>query len=154
MTLKLNAIKDLESKMKSMSKDDFLNHVVKKLNEVEHFNWVGIYLVEGDDLVLKTFSGPRETEHKRIPIGKGICGLAAKVGKTIVVQDVSKDTRYISCFPSTKSEIVVPIIKNEKVIGEIDVDSDYLNAFTENDKSFLEEVAKIIERKLVESESG
>lgn len=143
-------IRDLETKMNNMGKDDFLSYVVKKLNEVDHYSWVGIYLVKGNELVLKTFSGPRATEHKTIPIGKGICGLAAKVGKTVVVQDVSKDTRYISCFPSTKSEIVVPIIKNGKVIGEIDIDSDYLNAFTERDESFLEEVAKIVERKIEE----
>ncbi|MEM3826895.1 MAG: GAF domain-containing protein [Nitrososphaeria archaeon] len=133
-----------------MKKDEFLKYVVKKLNEINHYNWVGIYVIKGNELVLKTFSGPRETEHKIIPLGKGICGLAAEVGKTVIVQDVSKDTRYISCFSSTKSEIVVPIIKNGKTIGEIDIDSDYLNAFTESDKNLLEEVAKIIERKIEE----
>ncbi|MGB9759457.1 MAG: GAF domain-containing protein [Thermoproteota archaeon] len=150
MSLQSSIIKDLEAKMKNMKKDDFLKYVVKKLNEVDHYSWVGIYLVNGNELVLKTFSGPRETEHKIIPIGKGICGLAAEIGKTVVVQDVSKDTRYISCFPSTKSEIVVPIVKDGRAIGEIDIDSDYLNAFTEEDENFLEEVAKMIERKLEE----
>jgi len=148
MNFQSGVVEDLETKMKNMKKDDFLNYVVKKLNEVHHYSWVGIYLVEGNELILKTFSGPRETEHKIIPVGRGICGLAAEVGKTVVVQDVSKDNRYISCFPSTKSEIVVPIVKNGKAIGEIDVDSDYLNAFTEEDKNFLEEVAKMVERKL------
>ncbi|MGB9894575.1 MAG: GAF domain-containing protein [Thermoproteota archaeon] len=150
MSLQSSIIKDLEAKMKNMKKDDFLKYVVKKLNEVDHYSWVGIYLVNGNELVLKTFSGPRETEHKIIPVGKGICGLAAEIGKTVVVQDVSKDTRYISCFPSTKSEIVVPIVKDGRAIGEIDIDSDYLNAFTEEDENFLEEVAKMIERKLEE----
>ncbi|MBO3763031.1 MAG: GAF domain-containing protein [Thermoproteota archaeon] len=150
MTSGFSLLEDLEAKTKDMKKDEFLKYVVKKLNEINHYNWVGIYVIKGNELVLKTFSGPRETEHKIIPLGKGICGLAAEVGKTVIVQDVSKDTRYISCFSSTKSEIVVPIIKNGKTIGEIDIDSDYLNAFTESDKNLLEEVAKIIERKIEE----
>jgi GAF domain-containing protein len=150
MRLENSTINELKTGAEEMRKDEFLKYVVKRLNKIERYNWVGIYFVKGNELVLETFSGPKETEHKIIPIGKGICGLAAEVEETIVVQDVSKDSRYVSCFPSTKSEIVVPIIKNEKVVGEIDIDSDYLGAFTEEDKNFLEEVAKIIEKKLFE----
>src|SRR5437588_805912 len=74
-----------------------------------HYDWVGIYWVEGQDLVLGPWKGPAATEHTRIPIGKGVCGAAAASGRTEVVADVSKDPRYLACFASTKSEIVVPI---------------------------------------------
>lgn len=116
--------------------------VVKLLNSsVPSYTWVGIYLVEGNELVLDSWSGPSATEHTRIPIGRGVCGFAAKSGRTEIVSDVSKDKRYIQCFPSTRSEIVVPIIHQGKVIGEIDIDSDQLDAFTTVDREFLEAVA-------------
>jgi len=75
----------------------------------DHFEWVGIYLVRGKDLVLEANTGDEETEHVRIPIGQGICGSAAREGETIVVPDVNKDPRYLMCFASTRPEIVVPI---------------------------------------------
>ena len=109
-----------------------------------HYSWIGIYLVEGDDLVLGPWKGPDATEHTRIPIGKGICGSAAATGKTEVIHDVNSDERYLACFISTKSEIVVPIKRNGKVLGEIDIDSDKKNAFTENDKVFLEKIADML----------
>lgn len=108
----------------------------------DHFTWVGIYVVEGDELILSAWNGPEETEHTRIKVGQGICGLAAETGETEIVPDVSAREEFIACFPSTKSEIVVPIhAKDGTVIGEIDVDSDYLDAFDERDRDFLEEVA-------------
>ena len=117
--------------------------VVRLLNSsVTSYAWVGIYAVEGKDLVLDAWSGPAATEHTRIPIGKGVCGFAAKSGKTEIVSDVSKDPRYLQCFLSTKSEIVVPIATGEAVIGEIDVDGDQLDAFSSLDREFLEAVAK------------
>jgi L-methionine (R)-S-oxide reductase len=117
--------------------------VVKLLNSsVPAYSWVGIYSVEGSDLVLDAWSGPAATEHTRIPIGKGVCGFAAKAGKTEIVSDVSKDPRYLQCFLSTKAEIVVPIANGGKVLGEIDIDSDQLDAFSSVDKEFLEAVAK------------
>ena len=87
-----------------------LQQVVDVLHdEVEHYSWVGIYLVEGDDLVLGPWRGPQATEHVRIPVGQGICGAAAASGETEIVDDVDADPRYLACFPSTRSEIVVPI---------------------------------------------
>jgi L-methionine (R)-S-oxide reductase len=116
--------------------------LVKLLNSaVPSYSWVGIYMVDGTDLVLDAWSGPAATEHTRIPIGKGVCGFAAKAGKTEIVSDVSKDPRYLQCFLSTKSEIVVPISKGGKVVGEIDIDSDQLDAFSSVDREFLEAVA-------------
>ncbi len=117
--------------------------IVKFLNTtVPSYTWVGIYAVEGKDLVLDAWSGPAATEHTRIPIGKGVCGFAAKAGKTEIVSDVSKDPRYLQCFLSTKSEIVVPISNQGEVIGEIDIDGDQLDAFSSLDREFLEAVAR------------
>ena len=117
--------------------------VVKLLNlSVPSYNWVGIYVVQGKDLVLDAWSGPAATEHTRIPIGKGVCGYAAKTGRTEIVSDVSKDPRYLQCFLSTKSEIVVPVVGQGGVLGEIDIDSDQLDAFSTVDREFLEAVAR------------
>jgi L-methionine (R)-S-oxide reductase len=117
--------------------------LVKLLNSaVPSYSWVGIYAVEGSDLVLDAWSGPAATEHTRIPIGKGVCGFAAKAGKTEIVSDVSKDPRYLQCFLTTKSEIVVPISNGGRVVGEIDIDSEQLDAFSSVDREFLEAVAR------------
>lgn len=109
-----------------------------------HYSWVGIYLVEGNDLVLGPWKGEQTTEHTRIPIGKGICGSAAASGKTEVIFDVNADDRYLACFASTRSEIVVPIKKNGDIVGEIDIDSDIPNAFDEKDAIFLEKITDML----------
>jgi L-methionine (R)-S-oxide reductase len=125
--------------------DDVLRQVVEVLHDrCGHYSWVGIYLVEGDDLVLGPWKGPQATEHVRIPIGQGICGAAAATGRTEVVDDVNADPRYLACFASTRSEIVVPIAYEGRVVGEIDIDSDVPAAFTERDRAFLERVATLI----------
>jgi GAF domain-containing protein len=108
------------------------------------YNWVGIYIVRDDELLLNSWKGPQATEHTVIPIGRGICGSAAETGKIEIVSDVSKDERYLACFVSTRSEIVVPIKRNNKVIGEIDIDSDQRDAFSEKDIVFLERVADML----------
>lgn len=119
--------------------------VCKMLREsFSHYSWVGVYIVEGDYLALKAWVGDHATEHTRIKVGEGICGLAADTGKTVVVPDVSKDFRYIMCFATTRSEIVVPIKKGKKVYGEIDIDSEELDAFDSKDESFLEQVAEAL----------
>ena len=125
--------------------DDVLRKTVEVLHDrFEHYSWVGIYLVEGDDLVLGPWRGPEATEHTRIPIGTGVCGAAAASGRTEIVPDVDADPRYLSCFASTKSEIVVPIFHENEVVGEIDVDGSDLDAFDETDARFLEEVAALL----------
>jgi L-methionine (R)-S-oxide reductase len=125
--------------------DDVLRAVVELLhNRFEHYSWVGIYLVEGDELVLGPWQGPAATEHVRIPVGEGICGAAAESGRTEVVNDVEADSRYLACFPSTRSEIVVPIAYQGRVVGEIDIDSDRPAAFDADDRAFLERVALLI----------
>jgi L-methionine (R)-S-oxide reductase len=120
--------------------------VVKILNTVPTYNWVGVYLVKGNDLQLDSWSGPAATIHTTIPIGKGVCGFAAKSGRTEIVSDVAKDPRYLECFASTKSEIVVPIRSDGRVVGEIDIDSDELNAHSSLDREFLEAVASKLAR--------
>jgi len=115
--------------------------VVQLLNLEPTYNWVGLYLVKGAELRLDAWSGPAPTTHTSIPVGKGICGLAAKSGRTEIVSDVSKDPRYLQCFANTKSEIVVPISWQGKVVGEIDVDGDILNAHSSVDREFLEALA-------------
>ena len=133
----------LESAIGSSSGRSARDATVKLLNSVvPSYSWVGIYAVEGSDLVLDSWSGPAATEHTRIPLGKGVCGFAAKAGKTEIVSDVSKDPRYLQCFLSTKSEIVVPISRGGKVVGEIDIDSEQLDAFSSLDREFLEAVAR------------
>jgi L-methionine (R)-S-oxide reductase len=125
--------------------DEVLRQVVSVLHDrFDDYSWVGIYLVEGDDLVLGPWQGPEATEHVRIPVGQGICGAAAASGETEVVDDVNADPRYLACFPSTRSEIVVPIAYEGKVVGEIDIDSDRPAAFGPDDRIFLERVALLI----------
>jgi L-methionine (R)-S-oxide reductase len=125
--------------------DDVLHAVVKVLHDrFEDYSWVGVYRVEGGDLVLGPWRGPEATEHVRIPVGEGICGAAAASGETEVVDDVNADARYLACFPSTRSEIVVPIAYQGRVVGEIDIDSDRPAAFAEDDRTFLERVAVLI----------
>jgi putative methionine-R-sulfoxide reductase with GAF domain len=125
--------------------DQVLRQTVEVLHDrFDHYSWVGIYLVEGDNLVLGPWKGSQATEHVRIPIGQGICGAAAASGQTEVVDDVSADERYLACFPSTRSEIVVPIRYDGRVVGEIDVDSDRPAAFGPEDRVFLERIALLI----------
>ncbi len=122
-----------------------LDEAVRLLaDRLPHYSWVGIYLVVGEELVLGPWQGPHETEHTRIPIGRGICGAAAATGRTEIVDDVHADERYLACFPSTRSEIVVPIAHEGRVVGEIDIDSDLPAAFDENDRTFLEQVAALV----------
>ena len=125
--------------------DGVLQAVVDVLHDrFRHYSWVGIYLIEGDDLVLGPWKGPQATEHVRIPVGQGICGAAAATGRTEVVDDVDADERYLACFPLTRSEIVVPIAHEGQVVGEIDIDSDRQAAFDSDDRAFLERVALLI----------
>lgn len=112
--------------------------------EFEKYSWVGIYLVNGSALELGPWKGTQTTEHTRIPLGQGVCGAAASSGKTELVDDVTKDARYLSCFLSTRSEIVVPIKRSQVVLGEIDIDSDRPAAFDANDRMFLEKVADML----------
>jgi L-methionine (R)-S-oxide reductase len=119
------------------------------------YNWVGFYILEKeadrDILVLGPFKGTM-TPHTRIPLDQGICGAAAAGGKTIVVDDVNSDTRYLPCSLQTKSEIVVPVFVRGKVVGELDIDSHFLAAFGPDDRKLCEHTAGIL-GKFIESHS-
>jgi L-methionine (R)-S-oxide reductase len=111
--------------------------------EIPYYSWVGIYLVDGDELVLGPFLG-KPSPHTRIPLGRGICGAAATEKRTIVVDDVNADSRYLACSIDTKSEIVAPVMQGARVLGEIDIDSDCPAAFGPADRNLLEAVAALL----------
>jgi L-methionine (R)-S-oxide reductase len=109
-----------------------------------HYDWVGIYTLESnDELVLGPFLG-KPSPHTRIKVGAGICGAAVREENTIIVDDVNSDPRYLACSLETRSEIVVPIFKAGIVVGELDIDSHTLAAFTDQDRRLLEEVCEIL----------
>lgn len=115
------------------------------------YNWVGFYLLEPGAqppvLVLGAFEGAM-TPHTRIPLNQGICGAAASSGQTVVVDDVSKDPRYLACSLETKSEIVVPVFVNGKVVGELDIDSHFPSAFTPEHQDLVQHCAMLVGKKL------
>ena len=115
------------------------------------YNWVGFYMLEAGAqppvLVLGAFEGAM-TPHTRIPLNQGICGAAASSGQTVVVDDVSKDSRYLACSLETKSEIVVPVFAHGKVVGELDIDSHFPAAFTPEDQEFVQHCATLVGKKL------
>jgi len=116
---------------------------------IPYYSWVGIYLLDGDELVLGPFLG-KPSPHTRIPLGRGICGAAATEKATIIVDDVNADDRYLACSIETKSEIVVPIMEDGEVLGEIDIDSDTPAAFGAADRELLEHVAALLAESLSE----
>ena len=116
---------------------------------VADYTWVGIYLLDGNELVLGPYVG-KPSPHTRIPLGRGICGAAAAEKVTIVVDDVHADSRYLACSVETKSEIVVPIMQGTEVLGEIDIDSDKGSAFGTRDRELLEPIAALLAERLSE----
>jgi GAF domain-containing protein len=128
--------------------EDIQSRVVISLRRsFPDYNWVGIYRLEGGDLVLGPFQG-KPTVHTRIPVGTGVCGAAAVSKKTEVVPDVQADARYLACSFETRSEIVVPVIKDGGFWGEIDIDSDRPDAFGPDDVELLEAVARLMAERL------
>ena len=138
----IDSVAGLSTSLEQLQKDI----VEAMLGQILHFNWTGFYMLDPGDsamLVLGPFVGD-PTPHTRIPVSQGICGAAVEAGETVVVDDVGSDPRYLSCSIETKSEIVVPIFANGRVVGEIDIDSHTPAAFKEEDRVFLEEVARIV----------
>lgn len=117
-------------------------NVCAALKEQFNFFWVGFYMIKGDELVLGPFQGP--VACTRIRKGKGVCGSSWNEAKTIIVPDVEAFPGHIACSSASKSEIVVPIIRNGTVIGVLDVDSNQLNSFDETDADFLNKILQII----------
>jgi L-methionine (R)-S-oxide reductase len=137
---------------RSHSADELMEGLTVVLNKhMLKYNWVGFYMLEEDaeppTLLLGHYQGAM-TPHTRISLHQGICGAAASSGKTVVVDDVSKDNRYLACSIETKSEIVVPIFVRGKVVGELDIDSHFLAAFTPEDRELVEYCARIVGTRL------
>jgi GAF domain-containing protein len=107
-----------------------------------HYPWVGVYRLEGTELVLDAWDGPQATEHSRIPLELGICGQAAREDRTVIVDDVRSDPNYLACFLETRAEIVVPVRYGGRVVGEIDIDGNAVSVFDASDRRFLESVAE------------
>jgi L-methionine (R)-S-oxide reductase len=134
---------------------DLMQRMVKLLHHrMLKYNWVGFYMLEPGAqppmLVLSAFEGAM-TPHIRIPLNQGICGAAASSGQMIVVDDVSKDPRYLACSLETKSEIVVPVFVHGKVAGELDIDSHFPAAFALADQDLVQHCAALVGKKLEKS---
>lgn len=119
-----------------------LSNVSAVLNQLKDINWVGFYFVDGDTLYLGPFQG--EPACARIPKGKGVCGTSFERKESIIVDDVNKFQGHIVCSTKSKSEIVVPIMRNDQVLAVIDIDSPIYSRFNEKDEQFLVEVAKLL----------
>lgn len=128
----------------NLSLDDRLLKICQLLEtHIDYYNWVGFYFKNGDKMELKL--GPyigEPTDHTIIPFGKGICGQVAVSNKNFVVPDVSAQDNYIACSITVKAEIVIPIFVNGENIGQIDIDSNTPDPFTEADERFLEFICK------------
>ncbi|OQP50452.1 diguanylate cyclase [Niastella yeongjuensis] len=119
-----------------------LANIVAALMEQFGWLWIGFYLVKENQLVLAPFQGP--VACTRIKKGRGVCGTSWEKAETIVVADVEKFPGHIACSSKSRSEIVVPVIRDNKVMGVLDVDSEQLAAFDETDKQFLEEIVNLV----------
>ncbi len=119
-----------------------LANISALLKNTFHFFWVGFYLVKNNELVLGPFQGPIACT--RIKKGKGVCGAAWLNQESIIVPDVSKFEGHIACSPFSKSEIVVPLICKDEVVGVLDIDSDLLNTFDEVDQHNLEQLVSLL----------
>lgn len=119
-----------------------LANISAALKEQFSFFWVGFYLVKNDELVLGPFQGP--VACTRIKRGRGVCGTAWEKGETIIVPDVEQFPGHIACSSLSKSEIVLPLIKEGIVVGVLDVDSEFLNSFDDVDRRYLEDIVNLI----------
>jgi L-methionine (R)-S-oxide reductase len=127
--------------------ESLMERVSQRLHEkMTRYNWVGFYLVDPADsgvLLVGPFAGSF-TPNARIPLNTGLCGAAASSGETVVVHDVSKDSRYLAGSPLVKCEIVVPILVKGRLAGELDVESYFSSTFTDPEKEFVEACAGVV----------
>jgi GAF domain-containing protein len=130
--------------MSGASRDDVLKFAVGMLKEERaHYDWVGIYLLEGDTLVLHNYEG-KPTEHTHIPVGVGVCGTAVAERANQIVGDVTALDNYLACSLETRAEIVVLIRKGDQIFGQIDIDSDIPNVFNDADEALLNRIADLL----------
>ncbi len=156
---KFNEVRQALAQLNSeaRSADDLMKGITLLLQEkLLKYNWVGFYMLDPKSnppvLVLGHYQGAM-TPHTRISLNQGICGAAASTGKTVVVDDVAKDQRYLACSLETKSEIVVPVFVRGEVAGELDIDSHFAAAFGAEDRDLVESCAQVVGKRL-ESEWG
>lgn len=136
------------------SAEELMRAIVQHLRRrIPNYNWVGFYLLEREKdsgapvLVLGPFEGA-PTPHTRIPLDKGICGAAASSGRTVIIDDVAADSRYLACSLDTRSEIVAPVFVRGEVAGELDIDSHAAAAFGDADRRLVERCAALLGRYL------
>ena len=132
---------------RNVTRDEKLFAICELLaDEINTFNWVGFYLPDPEgknELVLGPFVGP-STDHTRIPYGKGICGQVALSHETFVSQDVHSEDNYLACSTDVQSEVVVPIMKGDEFVGQIDIDSNTKNSITKEQRELLEEICELL----------
>jgi L-methionine (R)-S-oxide reductase len=127
-----------------LDRDQLLRGAVLLLKECrDYYDWVGIYLLEGEMLKLHNYIG-KHTEHTEIPVGKGICGSAVADRENKIVGDVTAVDNYLACSVETRSELVVLIRRGDVILGQIDADSDLPDAFTAADEELMESVAEVL----------
>ena len=133
-----------------------MEHIAMHLHEkMTRYNWTGFYLVDPADanyLIVGPYSGSF-APNARIPLDRGLCGAAASTGRVVVVQDVSKDARYLAGSNMVKSEIVVPIFANKKLAGELDIESYFADTFTKAEQEFVEACAAIVANCMVKGQA-
>lgn len=132
-------IKDETNKIANLANASaFFNQILDQIN------WVGFYLMDNGELILGPFQGKVACVH--IPVGKGVCGTSVKERKTMLVKNVHEFPGHIACDGASNSEIVVPIFKDNEVVGVLDIDSPVFERFDEQDQDFLEEAVKLLEK--------
>jgi len=132
------------------TRQGILDTAIRLINDFSpNFDWSGFYMMEGNQLVVASYIGP-ETPHTVISLDSGICGAAASAKRSVVVDDVQSDPRFLACSFTTRSEIVVPLMDGDTVLGEIDIDSNTPAFFTDDDRVMLEAVAAVVVQRLKE----
>jgi len=129
------------------SRDDILYSICRKLrSSVPHYDWVGFYIVDPDQprtLILGPYDGA-PTEHTVIPFGKGICGQSALMEQPLIVDNVSDESNYLACSIDVQSEIVIPVLKNDSYVAQLDIDSHTPGAFRMEDEEFLSAICSAV----------
>lgn len=146
-----NLLQDLAAYLLAAPKSPAtLKRAAEMVRAERGYRWVGIYKIDRGDFRIVAGTGKEPPTYAQFPATQGLCGAAAEARETLIVGDVRQDARWLPAFWTTQSEIVVPIISEstERVLGVIDVESDKLDAFSEDDRDFLEHVAVLMARKL------
>ncbi len=135
-------LRDFDSQSRNKTAEEVYKIAIDLMSSLPHFNWTGIYWVNGGNLELFNYYIGKKTEHTKIPVGKGVCGTAVAENRDIIVDDVLQLDNYLACSIETRSEIVV-LIKDTKqiILGQIDIDSDEVKAFDDIDRTYLEKLA-------------